>query len=119
MSGIEIEGVDDLLAALDAEMARIETGAENAVAQAVEGTFEDSQKAVPYDAVTRHESGYVHLRDSAEKDVQGLEGSLTYGTDHAEYVEFGTSRMVAQPYLGPAFETNSKKFVQACEDLVQ
>ena len=116
-NGGEIVGLNDFFAALDAEMARIETGAENAVAEAVEGTFDDSQAAVPYDATTKHESGYVHLKDSAEKDVQGLEGSVSYGTDHAEYVEHGTSRMAAQPYLNPAFESNSKKFVQAAQEL--
>jgi len=119
MSSIDITGLDELLAALDAEVARIEAGAEAAVAEAVEGTFEDSQKAVPYDAVTKHPPGYVHLKDSAEKEAEGLEGSVTYGTDHNWYVEMGTSRMGAQPFLNPAFESNAQKFVKACEDLVK
>lgn len=117
-SDVTIIGMDDFFADLDKEIARIQAGAEAAVAEAVEGTFEDSQKAVPYDETTKHEGSYVHLKDSAEKDVQGLEGSLSYGTDHNWFVEMGTSRMGAQPYLNPAFESNAQKFVKACEDLV-
>lgn len=119
MSTIDILGLDEVLAALDAEEARIEIGAQNAVAEAVENTYDKSQARVPYDAVTRHKAGYVHLKDSGEKKVNGLEGSVSYGTDHAEYVEHGTSRMQAQPYLFPPFEDSQQQLVKACEELLQ
>ena len=115
---IDLTGMDDVLAALDAKIAQIEAGAEVAIAEAVEGTLADSQATVPFDAVTKHESGYVHLSESAEREIDGLEGSVTYGTDHAWYVDLGTSKMAAQPYLEPAFERNAKKLKAACEDLL-
>ena len=111
-------GLEDFFADLDTAFAQLEAECEGAIAEAVEGTFDDSQKAVPYDAVTKHEEGYVHLKDSAEKQVEGLEGEVSYGTDHAWYVEMGTSRMAAQPYLNPAFERNAQRFVQALKDLL-
>ncbi len=33
--------------------------------------------------------------------------------DYALYVEFGTSRMAAQPFLRPALDANQDKFVDA------
>lgn len=116
---ITIEGIDDVLAAFDVLDAQIEAGAQNAVAEAVEGTYDESQRRVAYDAVTKHESGYVHLRDSGEKEVGELEGSVSYGTDHCEFVEFGTSKMAAQPYLLPSFELIRPTFTKACEELTK
>lgn len=116
---ITIDGIDEALAALDALLLHVERGSENAVAEATQGTFDDSQDLVPYDSVTKHSDDYVHLQDSAKQETNGLEGSVSYGTDHCEFVEFGTSKMAAQPYLNPAFEVNAPKLVKACEDLVK
>jgi HK97 gp10 family phage protein len=44
------------------------------------------------------------LRDSIEASADGLTGTVTAGTDHAEYVEDGTSVMAPQPFMRPALE---------------
>jgi HK97 gp10 family phage protein len=117
-SEVILVGLEDFFNDLDTAIQQLEAGCEVAVTEAVDGTYDDSQKDVPYDAVTKHEGGYVHLKDSAEKEVKGLEGEVSYGTDHAWYVEMGTSKMGAQPYLNPAFESNAQKFVQKLKDLL-
>lgn len=116
---ITIEGIDNVLAAFDALDAQFETGAQNAVAEAVDGTYDESQRRVPYDAVTKHPSGYVHLRDSGEKEIGELEGSVSYGTDHCLFIEFGTSKMPPQPYLGPGFEVGRQTLLKACKELTK
>lgn len=40
-------------------------------------------------------------------------------TDYAEHVEFGTSRMAAQPYLRPAVDEHEREIVAAIEDAVR
>lgn len=57
------------------------------------------------------------LLNSIEIRVDGLEGSVTAGTDHAEYVEDGTSVMAPQPFMGPALEQNTAPFVVALEHI--
>ena len=123
-SEVQIIGLSDALNAFDQLLADVEVGAPEAVEETVSDTFDDSQKLVPYDAVTPHEDGYVHLRDSAEKSVEDLgdgiiEGTVSYGTDHNWFVEEGTSIMAAQPYAGPAFEANQGKLIRRCQDLVK
>lgn len=49
------------------------------------------------------EPGYVHLRDSGEVEpIQSGAYKVVFHSDHAAFVEFGTARMAAQPYLTPA-----------------
>jgi HK97 gp10 family phage protein len=44
------------------------------------------------------------LRDSEAASVGAKELRLTAGTDHCVYVEFGTRKMAAQPYMRPTIE---------------
>ena len=58
-----------------------------------------------------------HLQDSISHRVQS-QGALVAGdvlsdNPHALYVELGTSRMAAQPYLRPAFTGNKARFLQS------
>ena len=59
----------------------------------------------------------------------GLRRSITYRTTGpleaevgptkftAHFVEFGTSKMAPQPYMGPATDANEGPFAEACEKL--
>lgn len=49
-----------------------------------------------------YETGELYSSISTEND--GLSVEVTAGTDHAEYLEEGTSRMAAEPFMGPAFD---------------
>ena len=44
------------------------------------------------------------LRASEQASVGAKELRLTAGTDHAGFVEFGTRKMAAQPYMRPTVE---------------
>ena len=44
------------------------------------------------------------LRDSETMSASATELRLTAGTDHCVYVEFGTRKMAAQPYMRPTIE---------------
>lgn len=53
------------------------------------------------------------LESSISSDVNGLEAEIGPHTDYEAYVEYGTSKMDAQPYMGPAAEKNTPAFVEA------
>ena len=44
------------------------------------------------------------LRGSEAQSVGSKTLTLTAGTDHAKYVEFGTRKMAAQPFMRPTVE---------------
>ena len=47
----------------------------------------------------------------------GLTGVINAGADYAAYVEFGTRRARAQPYMLPAFRKVEPSFLKAWETL--
>ncbi len=59
------------------------------------------------------------LRNSITVDeVTPMEAIIAPHTDYAEHVEFGTSRMEAQPYMRPALDEHENEIVQAVSDIV-
>jgi len=57
------------------------------------------------------------LKGSLKSKVRSNE-TVTVGTNvhYAPYVEYGTKRMPAQPYLRPALDTNRKRLVKLWAD---
>lgn len=56
------------------------------------------------------------LRNSITVDsVTPMEAIIAPHTDYAEYVEFGTSRMEAQPYMRPALDEHEGEIIRAVE----
>jgi HK97 gp10 family phage protein len=55
------------------------------------------------------------LRGSIFREVIESELSLTFGATapYASYVEFGTRRMAAEPYLRPALDASQQRIVDA------
>lgn len=51
-------------------------------------------------------------------EVTPMQAIIAPHTDYAEHVEFGTSRMAAQPYLRPALDEHEGEIVQAVEATV-
>lgn len=53
------------------------------------------------------------LRNSITYRVQGLEAEIGPTVHYGGFVEYGTSRMAPQPYLGPAMDRNLPIFEEA------
>ena len=73
----------------------------------------EAQYEAPVDTSTLERSINMHIEDG------GMTGIVEPNTDYAGYVEFGTRFAVAQPYLGPAFKKQSKKFKKDMKRLVE
>lgn len=101
---INMLGEKEILARLNLVEPNVRQQANDAIAKAVQSTYDGSQAACPYDATKGADE--PHLRDSAQKETHDLGGSVSYGgngVDWQWYVELGTCKMSANPFLGPNF----------------
>lgn len=51
--------------------------------------------------------------------IDGFEGYVDVGAYYGIYHEFGTVKMAARPFLGPAVDARSKEFVAAVREAVR
>ena len=59
------------------------------------------------------------LRNSVQVDsVTPTEAIIAPHTDYAEFLEFGTSRMAARPFMRPALDENEAEIIRAVEATV-
>lgn len=73
----------------------------------------EAQYEAPIDTSTLERSINMHIEDG------GMTAVVEPNTDYEGYVEFGTRFAAAQPYLGPAFKKQSKKFKKDMKRLVE
>lgn len=98
----DIQGLDRLQAQLNAIANADYTPAlEKGVREAI---LPEMQSLTPVDTGA--------LLDSEDVLVEGDSVSLVATSDHAIFVEFGTSRMAAQPYMRPAIDTKSDEAIK-------
>ena len=63
------------------------------------------------------DTGY--LANSIEGKVTGAGGQVTSSADYWAYVEYGTYKMAAQPFVAPAVEAVGPQFVEAMRRMVE
>lgn len=100
MAGITVNvtGNDAIIANLGSLNGAVKAGVQKAIENALQATYDGSQNDVPVLSGALKASGAITVGD--------LQGSVSYGddtVDYAVFVEEGTSRMSAQPYLFPNF----------------
>lgn len=108
-----VAGVTQARAALEDLGRRLHEAADQAAEAAAEDAAEQMRQDVPVDK--------GEARDSIEVTKVG-EGVYEVGphTDHDVFIEFGTTDMDAQPFVGPAGETQRTEFPKtAAEKLKQ
>lgn len=99
---VKILGLPEMEAAIAAKVAELHAGAIEAVAAEVALVGSDVEDAVPVDT--------GELKDSVQRESGGLEGSVKATARHAKFVEFGTYKDPAQPYMGPAADKARRRF---------
>ena len=70
------------------------------VTEVTEHVLQQAQIIVPIDTGFLYNSGYTEI----EETDTGAIGTVGFSADYAGYVEFGTRKMEAQPYLRPALD---------------
>ena len=92
----------------------------------LQSAYADIQKALKAVAVTAEK----HAKQKCPVDTGRLRSSITNETDvntayigtnveYAPYVEMGTSRMKAQPYLEPAFAEHLSEYREQIETILK
>ena len=73
----------------------------------------DAKNTVPVDTGA--------LKNSIDTDIAGggLSATVAPHTEYAQFVEFGTRRMSAQPYMTPAAERNREPFTMAMTQMLR
>lgn len=117
---VRINGVETVQRNLGSYTASVNAGLKKAVAAALVNIKGDAKERCPVNKKPRR--GYVggRLRNSIHEEVDrsGLSGKVVAGNAevyYAVFVEKGTRKMRAQPYMGPAFEAEMPAFVKRVE----
>lgn len=99
---LEIKGLPQLRAALEARATRMQAAAEKAVEAEVDAVQADAARNAPIDTGA--------LRAGIDGSARGRFGQVRTSARHSSFVEFGTSSMAAQPYMAPAAEASRRRF---------
>lgn len=70
-----------------------------------------AQTLCPVDTGELRESGYLR--------IQGNYVEIGFDKEYASYVEYGTSKMEAQPYLRPALDESEEEALNAIVDSIE
>jgi len=89
---------------------------EDAVERACRLVEADAKKDAPVDTGRLRASIRIEV-ERIEKDI--VEGKVGTNVNYARYVEFGTSKQSAQPYLRPALRNNFKEIVAIIQEAVR
>lgn len=114
MGSVWIEGVEQLnTIAVDLNRAGLVTAhkASKAVKKFGQDVVHDGQAFCPVD------TGNLRSSIGVDYDGDGLGCTAGPTANYGGYVEYGTSRMAPEAYMGPAFDRNVPGFVAAAEDL--
>ena len=76
----------------------------------------DAKRKAPVDTGRLRASITNEIREIARQVIEGRVGT---NVDYARYLELGTSRMSAKPYLRPALRRNFKKVVLIIQEAVR
>lgn len=102
---LDVSELRDLERDLKKGAAKVEALAPKVVAKSALDIERDAKINAPVDTGT--------LESSIDSDINGLSAEIGPHTEYEEFVEHGTSKMHAQPYMLPAFEKNLPGFVNA------
>lgn len=101
-SGVTIEGLGRLQRNLSLAAMQARAAAQAAVVAEVAAVRDDAVSGAPVDT--------GELRDGIVGKPMGLDGEVRATTRHSDFVEHGTSKDPAQPFMAPAAERSRKRF---------
>lgn len=106
--GWTLQGLDEAIASLEAQLA---PSLEDGMRQAVEVVAASARTNHPY----QNRTGRLERRTRAGRVrgtiARGIRGEVVGGTEYGGFVEYGTSRARAYPYLAPAYAREEPQVV--------
>jgi len=111
---LSIEGIPELEKALADKTSEMRTQLESAVEDAARAVRDDARQLVPRDTGALHD-GIGYTTDGPTAEIGVLDPDLYYGA----FVEFGTSKTPARPFMAPAGDLERARFVKRLRDAVK
>lgn len=108
---VVIKGLPGLKAALEAKAEELEAAAVMVVAEEVEVIRADAERGAP--ELTGD------LREHIVGEAHGTRGRIRSTSRHAGFVEHGTFKDEAQPYMGPAADRARPRFPKRAADIIR
>ena len=111
---VHLDGADQLAGKLRFWEREKRRGIADLVARYLEIIAREARGLAPVDTGALRES----IETDAARVLTELAGLVVAGADYAAFVEHGTSRMAAQPFLFPAFEMHARAFYDDLRQLL-
>ena len=105
------DGWGKFVADVDGLVAKLPHRVEAVVAKAALDTEARAKMLAPVDT--------GNLKNSIGSSIQGTHAEVGPTAKYGEFVEMGTSRTPAQPYMGPATDVVAPQMIKALEYLVE
>lgn len=109
---VTLEGLPELERALATKAAELAASAAIAVAEEVKLIEADARDGAP-------EGPTGDLRGSIEGESDGTRGTIKAPIRYAGFVEHGTYKDAAQPFMKPAAERARRRFPQRAADIIR
>lgn len=122
MDNIELSGVDELLRKLQQMGANITELENKALKKAAEPVLQDAIANAP-ERTGNLKKGLkisgIKNRDGTKYVLVGIDRSVTSKIYYGKFIEFGTIKMSARPFLGPAYEKNKKEIMEEIKNTLK
>ncbi|KZL93972.1 HK97-gp10 family putative phage morphogenesis protein [Clostridium magnum] len=122
MASIELTGVDEILNKLQQMGANVGRLENKALKNAAEPVLEDAKENVPV-RTGKLKKGLkitnVKKKDGMKYILVGVDRGDNSEVFYGKFIEFGTSKMPARPFLQPAYEKNKNTIRKAIAETLK
>ena len=108
MISIKLQGIDKLKS--------IYANAANELADEVKDAITASAQAMA-DKARQKSKGELQQSVTAQIADDGMSATISANEPYAPYVEYGTHKMGAEPFMNPAFEEEAPQFINALKKI--
>ncbi len=119
---IALEGIDELIAKLNAMGANLSTLSNKALKAGADPIFAEMVANVPVrtgKAKAELKIGKVKIKSGIKYVLIGLDKSDNSKAFYLKFSEFGTSKMPAKPFMGPAYEQRKKQSLENIKQVLK
>lgn len=108
---LQVKGLGALARKLDAVGKGVRNATTDGMIRVLERMKEDAEALVPVRTGKLWKS-IDYSVEQVPSNIGPIEGELFANTEYAQYVEYGTSRMAAQPFIRPAYEAHKHELME-------
>ena len=114
---ISFDGVENVTGMLDEFRNGLAAKAARGIARGCKEVEAEAKARCPVSTeATRPGGPHGELRASINTQTEGLSGTVGTNKEYAMYVEFGTCKMAAQPYLVPSLAEKAPEVIRIVKE---